>query len=174
MAPPAKGSGGAVEPLPRPLTGMVLAALWLLSALAELAGAGVVVWLSRSHGVSLLWAAGLLAMALLSLVLGTGLWMRASWARLLQIAASGIGLLTCVATPLSAAALAYILRGAARIHFSGRRSFQDLTPEEAAIVRGDSKDGLFMAGVLVGLLVTLILTGLAVAFGLPELQRPPA
>jgi hypothetical protein len=174
MAPPARGSGGAIEPLPRPLTGMVLAALWLLAALSEVAGAGVVVWLSRSYGVSLLWAAGLMVMALLSLIIGIGLWMRASWARLLQILTAGIGLLTCVATPLSAAVLAYILRGASRIHFSGRSSFQELSPEEAAIVRGDSKDGLFMAGVLVGLLITLILTGLSVAFGLPAVHRPPA
>jgi FHA domain len=168
-----RGSGGPVEPLPRPLTGMLLSALWLLGALSYLAAGAILLWLSRSRNLSVAAPlAGCVMLAMLSVTVGVGLWMRAPWARLLQIATAGIGLLTCVYTPLSAAALAYMLRGATRIHFSGRATFGELTAEEDAIVRADSGDGLFMAGVLVGLLVTLVLGGVAFALGVPALPRP--
>jgi FHA domain len=160
------------EPLPRPLTGMVLAALWLLAAISYFIAGVLLVSLGRSRGFGLIWPAASLVLAMGSVVLGVGLWMRAPWARLLQIATAGLGLLTCVATPLSAAAIAYMLRSSSRIHFSGRDSFSELSPEEAAVVRADSGEGLFMAGVLVGLLVSVVLLGVGLALGLPALMRP--
>jgi Inner membrane component of T3SS, cytoplasmic domain len=171
-APVRSSTSGLHEALPRPLTGMVLAALWLLAAICYFIAGVLLVSLGRSRGFGLIWPAAFLVLAMVSVVVGVGLWMRAPWARLLQIATAGLGLLTCVATPLSAAAIAYMLRGSSRIHFSGRDSFSELSPEEAAIVRADSGEGLFMAGVLVGLLASVVLLGVGGALGLPALLRP--
>jgi hypothetical protein len=144
--PPGVGPGA----IPRPLTVSALSALWLLSALLYL-GTGVAA--AGLFGLPLGWAvaaggAGLL-LALLSGLIAFGLWSRRAWARLLQIAVAGLGLLTCVFTLAAATILAYMLRADVKIHFSHRKDFRDLTPAEAEVVRrGVSADTTFALTIL--------------------------
>lgn len=168
----AAARASSAEPLPRPLTGMVLAALWLLSALAYVLAAGIAVWLTRgTQSSAVVPVIACFVMAAVSAVMGVGLWLRGSWARVLQIATAGVGLLTCVFTPLSVAALAYMLRGTTRIHYSGRESYGELTDEESGLIRADSGEGIFMAGVLIAALLSLVLVGISAFLGLPALTK---
>jgi hypothetical protein len=147
----------APEPLPRPLTATILAALWLLnSALCVL---GVVGLLFMRNPGWVLSAVFNLAFAGLGVALGIGLWGRKPWARMLQIGVSGFGLLTCVMTPLSALSLFYMMRPAPQILFSGRDTFRALTDEEADIVRKAEGEGMFAGGVFVALFLGLLLGG---------------
>jgi hypothetical protein len=151
----------APEPLPRPLTATVLAALWLLSAVLNLFGGIIGAWLAHRAGAPM---AGLLASSIfgfvVGLVLGLGLWGRHGWGRILQLIVSFFGLFTCVMTPLSALTLYYMLRRTTQIHFSGRRTFRELTEEEAALVRAAPGEGLMTGGVFVCLFLAAILAAL--------------
>jgi hypothetical protein len=162
-AAPARAATGTADPLPHPLTAMTLAALWLLSAVGYLAMAGAVIGLGqRRFAVDVRFViAAAVALAFVSVVVGVGLWLRAPWARTLQLIAGAIGLLTCVYAPVSAVALAYMLRTDAQIHFSGRRSFRDLTDDEARAVRAASGEPLFTGAAVVGLMLSVALAAAA-------------
>jgi pSer/pThr/pTyr-binding forkhead associated (FHA) protein len=166
-----RGGPGPAEPLPRPLTSMFLAALWLLSVFGYLALAAAALWMGRTleYGTALVIAGVLLAGV--SLVLGVGIWLRAPWGRLLQLAAAAIGLLTCVFTPLSGVALAYMLHPATRIVFSGRTTFRELSEQEAQVVRKGVNEPLYAGGLVVSLFVGLFLAGLVAVFAIPALAR---
>jgi hypothetical protein len=124
-------------PLPRPFTVGLLAALWLATSLLALAGGVFAV--NRAAGATAYvgLAAGLL-LAGLGSALAVGLWMRAGWARVLQIGLAGVGLLVCPFTPAAATVLFYLLRPEARLHFSTRRSGRGLTLDEAGAVSASS------------------------------------
>jgi type II secretory pathway pseudopilin PulG len=150
----------------------VLAVLWLLGAPAYGIGGLALAFLGRDAG---LWAAipaviGLI-LALLCAVMGFGLWSRSPWARLLQIGLAVLGLcspsiLTCILI------LIYLTRPEARVQFSGRRDFSDLSPSEARIVRENSSDTVFALSILGSLLVAALLAGLLAFFANPWSRRP--
>jgi len=156
------------DPIPRPLTVTVLAALWLLGVLACGIGGLVLAFMGRQTGI---WAAlpavfGL-GLALSCAVMGFGLWSRSPWARLLQMGLAVLGLcspaiLTCILI------LIYLLRPDVRIQFSGRRDFRDLAPSEARIVRENASDAAFTLSILGSLLVAVLVTGLIVLFAVPR------
>ena len=102
----------------RPLTVSVLALIWVLAAAAFLAsglGLAALGGLSRvAAGLGLIAA---VAAAVLAGLTAYGLWSCAPWGRLLQLALSGLGILTCVFTLPSAAALVYMVRPHARSVF---------------------------------------------------------
>ena len=54
-----------------------------------------------------------------------GLWTSAPWARLAQLAFSGVGVFTCALTLPSLATLAYMLRDDAKRHFAGEPALGD-------------------------------------------------
>lgn len=155
-------SGAATGPILRPLTISVLAALWLLGALSGLASI-MGLWLTPGQPALIRWAgtACMLVLALVSVVMGVGLWNRRGWARVMQIVLSALGLLTCVMTPLSAVILIYMLRGATRVHFAGRRDVRELPAADVAAARQGASEGLFTAALLAFTLVPLILAGIA-------------
>lgn len=164
--PPARGTGPS-GPIPRPLTVTVLALLWLASVPVHGAG-GVVLaalggWTGTAAVVALI-LGGLLA--LLGVAMGFGLWSRSPWAWILQLILAGLGLVTCVFTPVSAAILFYMLRPDVRIQFSGRGEFRDLSPGEAETVKRGSPEGVFTLAILGGLFLSLVMIGgLAFATG---------
>lgn len=154
-------SGVATGPILRPLTISVLAALWLLGALSDLASI-VALWLTPGQPALIRWGgtACMLVLAFVSVIMGVGLWNRRGWARVMQIVLAGLGLLTCVMTPLSAVILIYMLRGATRVHFAGRRDVRELPAADVAAARQGASEGLFTAALLACMLVPLILAGI--------------
>ena len=160
--PPPGTSGAATGPILRPLTISVLAALWLLGALSDIAII-VGLWLTPGQPALIVGAgtACMLVLALVSVVMGVGLWRRRAWARVMQIVLAGLGLLTCVMTPLSAVILIYMLRGATRVHFAGRRDVRELPATDVAAARQGTSEGLFTAALLACTLVPLIAAGIA-------------
>jgi hypothetical protein len=135
----------------------VLAALWACGILLY---AGLGIWLAatgdgwvRVAGVG----AGGLA-ALVSAAMAFGLWVRAGWARSLQIVLAGIGILTCVFAPVSIAILVYMLRADTKLQFSGR-DVAELTPEEAEAATRDGAGVPFSVAILGTLLLSGLLAG---------------
>jgi hypothetical protein len=152
---------GAPEPLPRPLTATVLAVLWLLAAVGQLFWGAFQVWtISKSGGSIVLPLLVTFFLVVLGIVLGVGLLSRQPWGRFLQMGVSGLGLLTCVMTPLSALSLYYMTRPATRIQYSGRQTFRELDDEEAALVRAAEGEALFTGGVFACLVIGAILAAL--------------
>jgi hypothetical protein len=140
----------------------VLAAVWLLLAVSGLfGGAGAIFWAAKNQQSWVPWLLLAIFFVTMGLTLGLGLWGRAPWARLLQIGISGFGLLTCILTPLSAVSLYYMLRPSTVIHFSGRRTFRELTEDEAALVRAAPGEPLFAGGVLAAIFAGAILAAIA-------------
>jgi FHA domain-containing protein len=162
---------GVPERLPRPLTATVLAVLWLLGALLHLLAGGLGLWGAIQSGQGWGLVAGNVLMFLISVALGVGLLGRQAWARVLQIAVSALGLITCVMTPLSALTLYYMMRPATRIQFSGRRTFRELSAEESEVVRAAEGEGLFTGGVFLCLILSVILAGLLAAVAIPALLK---
>jgi pSer/pThr/pTyr-binding forkhead associated (FHA) protein len=121
-APPAPpdAAAEAEEPppaAPRPLTVNVLAALWLMSV--PIYGLGGLAMAARFSGaISILVAVSGLALAVLSAALAWGLWSLQGWARGLQIAVAGLGVLVCPFTLASVVTLAYMLMPPGRAAFS--------------------------------------------------------
>jgi hypothetical protein len=149
-------SGGS-----RPPTVTVLSVLWLLSI--PLYGLGGLV-LARGLGWSGLWAAapvGLgLLLALVSGVMGYGLWALAPWARVAQIVLAAIGLFFCPFTLASAAVLVYMARPAARAAFNRPR----VGARGAELPAVDaSSEGVFAAVILGTVLLGAAAGGAAVA-----------
>jgi len=163
MERPQPGASGApAGPIPRPLTISVLAALWLLGALADLASI-LGLWLTPGQPALVRWGGTvfMLVFALVSVVMGLGLWNRRAWARVMQIALAALGLLTCVMTLASAIILIYMLRGATRVHFAGRRDLRELPAADVASARQGSSEGLFTLALLACTLVPVIVAGIA-------------
>lgn len=160
--PQATAPVAAGGPIPRPLTLTVLALLWLLGALADIALIAAL-WLTPGQPALVRWGgtAFVLVLALVSVAMGLGLWGRRGWARVLQIALAGLGLLTCVMTPASAVILFYMLRGATRVHFTTARDGRELPPADVAAARQGSSEGLFTLALLACTLLPLIAAGLA-------------
>lgn len=148
----------------RPLTVTVLAVLWffgiLLYPISGLSLASATGW----SGLGWLYLAAAAFMALISGVLGFGLWTRASWARSVQIAFAGLGLLTCAYTPASGLILWYMLRGETAEAFSGRRRTS----------AGGSQEPLFAIGIVACLILSLFLGGIVAAIAIPSLLRAKA
>jgi hypothetical protein len=157
-------------PLPRPLTVTVLAAIWGTAALA-FAGFGVAsASLLRWSGLlSLSVAVGGLALAAGAAVLAFGLWSRSPWARPLQIAVAGVGLLTCAFLPAAVTTLIYMLRAEARAVFSGRDP-RDLPAAEAEALRSGSAEAGFGFSILAMVVLGLALTGVLAWLGLRDAQ----
>ncbi|MGD8896380.1 MAG: FHA domain-containing protein [Acidobacteriota bacterium] len=108
-------------PLPEtrpPLTVTALSLLWTLSVPACVAGGLIVAVRSEADAVVGILAAGTgLVFGTLAGVMAVGLRARAAWARHLQIAAAGIGLLVCPFTFASVTVLIYMLRADVRATF---------------------------------------------------------
>src|SRR5262249_17796358 len=102
-----------------------------------------------------------LVFALISMVMGVGLWGRRGWARVLQIVPAGPGLLTCAMTPASAVILIYMLRGATPAHSTTARDGRELPAADVAAARQGSSEGLFTAALLACTLLPLIAAGIA-------------
>jgi hypothetical protein len=119
---------------------------------------------ARALGWSGAWAAALIVagalLALFSGLMGYGLWVLASWARVLQIIAAGLGVFLCPFTFASIAVLFYMSRPAARALFSGRRAQDPRVAREAA---GDSSEGAFAAVILGTVLLGVLASAAAVA-----------
>ncbi|MCG6922409.1 MAG: FHA domain-containing protein [Acidobacteria bacterium] len=106
-------------PLPEtrpPLTVTALSLLWALTVPACVAG-GLIVALRSEAVVGVLAAGTGLVLGALAGVMAVGLRARAAWARHLQIAAAGIGLLVCPFTFASVTVLIYMLRADVRATF---------------------------------------------------------
>jgi hypothetical protein len=156
-------------PVPRPLTVTLLAALWALGVpLYLLAGVATAFAPGAGKVVPILFG---VSMAGLSGLMAFGLWSRSPWARTLQIALAGLGLLTCAFTPVSAAILFYMLREETKIQFSGRTDYRFLAPREIETLSRAGSEPLFSAGILVGLGIAVVLSGIIAAFAIPSFAR---
>jgi hypothetical protein len=153
--PPRPASGPAAAPararVPRPLTVSVLAALWVLSI--PLYAAGGIALVASMKGA---WAVGAAVsfalLAILGGVLAFGLWTAQPWARPLQIAVAGLGILNCPFAIAAIVVLVYMLRAPARRYFSGEPPPEGATESEAAFAAG------VVAAVVLGVLLTGALT----------------
>jgi hypothetical protein len=102
----------------RPLTVSVLAIAWALAgALLLLGGLGLVAFGGLGRAAAGLGLVASVAAAVLAGLTAYGLWSCAPWGRLLQLALSAVGLLSCIFTLPSAAAIVYMLRPQARSLF---------------------------------------------------------
>jgi hypothetical protein len=141
--------------LQRPLTVTVLAVLWLLAGgVYGALGLGYAIFGAKGSAALAAGAAGL-SMAVLSAIVGFGLWARAPWARLLQLVLAGIGVASCVFTLPSLVIIAYMLRPEIQLHFAGPRI---LSAEESERATTATPEMAFTMGI-VGTLVMGILLG---------------
>jgi cbb3-type cytochrome oxidase subunit 3 len=166
--------------LPRPLTVTVLSVLWLLAgAVYGAVGLGLAIF--GSGGASgLATGAGGVLLALLSGVVGLGLWTRAPWARLLQLVLAGIGIFTCVFTLPALAIIAYMLRPEIQPHFAGARI---LSGEELDRAKAKTPEMAFALGIVGTLVFSVLLAGVTAYVGrtlwgkargpVPETTAPP-
>jgi type IV pilus assembly protein PilA len=112
---------------------------------------------------------------LLSAVTGVGLLRMHSWARILQIVLSCLGLLAIgCGTIISIFVLLYMFKPGVRVLFSGKTAEQ-LTPQEAADVaqlQASGTSGVVIAlVVMVGFLVLVAIVGIIAAIAIPSLLR---
>lgn len=163
--------------LPRPATLMVLAALWLLTA--PLLG-GLALWWGLSGALTRGWAVatvvGGLCLATAALLMAYGVFTRRPWARGLQIALAALGLLMCPFSLASVALLVYLTRPEARLHFSGRRHWHELSEAEQGLLQREGAEAAF-AGTLLGTVALgALLTALALYYAGPAfvVPAPPA
>lgn len=159
-APPPPAPLPAAAPLPeaatpapahRPLTVNVLAALWLMSV--PIYGLGGMAFALRSGGLaSMLIAVAGLGLAALGAALAWGLWSLKPWARGLQIAVAGLGVLVCPFTLASVVVLAYMLTPI------GVAAFSDPPPDPSAGARQETGYAAALLGtVLLGALLSTVL-----------------
>jgi hypothetical protein len=157
-------------PIGRPLTVSVLALLWGASVPTYLVAGGLgFAWLSGS--LAALAAVGALLMAALAVVMAAGIWAMRPWARGLQIAIAAVGLVNLPFSVAAAATLAYMVRGDARIRFSGRRDYGLLNPAEAETVRVGSREGLFTGIVLANVALVALALGIRAAQAVPAMMK---
>ncbi len=161
VPPPLQTAPSRTGAIPRPLTITLLSALFLVGGL--LAAVGGLAWTALGRGG---WAPVLCGLGLLVLgtTIGAGLWQRSPWARLLLIAAAGVGVLTCVFLPASVAVLIYALRSEVRLQFTSRGDLRGVAPRDVERVLDDSSDLAFAGAILGSLLVCLVLA-IAAAVG---------
>lgn len=155
--------------LPRPLTVTVLAILWLLAG-GVYGAVGLGFGIFGAAGASSLaaGAAGVF-LAVLSGVMGFGLWARAPWARLLQLVLAGIGVVTCVFTLPSVVIIVYMLRPDVQLHFAGPRM---LSAEESEKAANATPEMAFTLGIVGTLVFEVLLSGVAAYFAQSWLRRP--
>lgn len=129
-AGPRPGPRAPAGPPGRPLTVTVLAGLWLLS---------IFIYGAAALGAPLFGLPGTMAtvhtavcalLALLSALMAFGLFALKPWARLLQTALAGVGLILCPFTLASATTLIYMLRPSTRAAFSSGRWGSPEDPSE--------------------------------------------
>lgn len=156
----ARAEGAEAGPVLRPLGVTTLAILWMLGVpFYAAAGLGLAM-LGGTHGAVAITEVGLgVFLAVLSGIMAAGLWSRSPWARTLQMALAGLGVLTCFFTPVSIAILAYMLRSEMKVHFSDLQDLDDLAPEEAAAVRKDASGLAFTLVILATLLLGMLFAG---------------
>lgn len=118
---------GKAGPSGRPLTITVLAALWLLSIFIYGAAALGAPSFGLQGTMSTTYVAVCALLVLLSALMAFGLLALKPWARLLQTALAGVGLVVCPFTLASATTLIYMLRPTTRAAFSSssRGSVED-------------------------------------------------
>lgn len=150
-------TAGPAEAARRPATVSLLVALWALFVPLSIAAALLAA--SRLGGGPLAW--GLAALASLTLtglgtVMALGLRALAPWARHLQVAIAGLGLLACPFTLASATVLLYLTRPEVKAVFEGR----GLRPRPA----NGPAEATFALSLLALLLLGLALTAIAVLF----------
>ncbi len=135
----------------RPLTVNVLAALWLMSV--PIYGLGGLALAMRSDGLAAMLIAVVgLGLAALGAALAWGLWSLQPWARGLQIAVAGLGLLVCPFTLASVVVLAYMLTPV------GLAAFSDRPPDPEAAPRQEAGYAAALLGtVLLGALLSTLL-----------------
>lgn len=154
---PSPWAGGSrpsamAAPAGRPLTITALAVLWMLGILFyPVAGIGFAARNGWSGAGA--WAALALGVAafFVSALMAYGLWTRAPWARPMQIALAGLGLLSCAFLPAGAVILAYMLRDDTRAHFTGRR---------VAAANEGPNESLFTMGIVGAALIPFLLAAL--------------
>jgi len=153
VRPPARG------PIPRPLTVTLLAALWALAVLLYL---GLGAWMGLSTGLRGWARAGgatfFLLAALLGVVLSAGLFTCRPWARWLQIAVALLGLCNLPFALAALTVLLYLLRGEARVAFSGKRDRSQLSAEDQALVDEESGETAFAATLLGTVLLGVLIS----------------
>lgn len=174
-ARPSAGATAAGAPqgaIPRPLTLTILALLWALSV-PLYGGGGLLLAFGAglARGPALVAAAGGFLLAALGGVLAFGLWARSPWARVLQLVLAAAGLLLCPFTLASITVLVYLLRGEARVHFSARRHYAELGPDEQRLLAGDGSEAAF-AGTLVGAVALGVILSVGAAYYIaPHIER---
>jgi hypothetical protein len=149
------------RPIAQPLTVTTLISFCLLTipcALILAAVWGVLGYRATLHVSQIVLPPALfIATAFLFTIVSIGLMLRAAWGRMLLIAISIAGVLSCVFSPLAAMALVYLFRPESRIYFSGRRRTSDLAAmEKAALTRSAAQEPTFMMLMLGVALLTLL------------------
>jgi hypothetical protein len=148
----------------RPLTVTLLSLLWMISVPLNLLSC-ILLGLGasgRGGGAVVLGAVCGLAFAAVGTAMALGLWKLRSWARALQIALAGIGILNCPFAPAAVTTLVYMLRAEVAAAFEGRPA-----PEK------DPREGVF-AAVLVGCVLLGGVVSLALVFFVAYLGGRPA
>jgi len=148
---PRRATGGSTGTARRPATVNLLVALWGL--FVPLSVAAALLTASRLGGGALAWglaAVASLVLAGFGIVMALGLRALAPWARQLQVAAAGVGLLACPFTLASATVILYLARPEVKAVFEGR----SLRPRE--------ENGTAEATYALSL-VAMLLLGLALA-----------
>lgn len=162
-------------PLPRPLTVTLLAALWALAApLYGVGGLALGFGAGLARGPALAAAAAGLLLATLAGVMAFGLWTRSPWARALQVVLAAAGLLLCPFALASITVLVYLLRSETRLHFSGRRDYAELSLDEQRVLADDGAEPAFAGTLLGAVALGVIVSGAAVSYVAPRLEREPA
>jgi hypothetical protein len=134
----------------RPLTVNVLAALWLMSVPVYALG-GAALAMRASGLAAFTWAVIGASLAALGGALAWGLWSLKPWARGLQIAVAGLGLLVCPFTLASGTVLGYMLAPVGAAAFAGR-----LAGDERAARHEQVFAAALLGTVLLGTLLTLV------------------
>jgi hypothetical protein len=176
-APVARPSSAAapVGAIPRPLTVTLLAALWALAIpLYGVGGLMLGFGAGLARGPALAAATAGFLLAALAGVMAFGVWTRGPWARVVQLVLAAAGLLICPFALASITLLVYLLRGEARVHFSGRREYGALSLDERRLLDGDGSEPAF-AGTLLGAVVLGTVLSIGAAFFVaPRLEHEPS
>ncbi|MEO5818965.1 MAG: hypothetical protein ABIT71_00550 [Vicinamibacteraceae bacterium] len=181
--PPAGSPPPYAPPIPaafrRPFGVLALATLNLLGALANVACGALLVVAGAmvddgEDGAVVLMVIGVLLMVFgaFHLLTSIGLFLLKGFGRVCQMIQSGIGLLIVpLGTIVSALILYYLTRPGVALLFSGRPPAA-MTPEERALVAGDSDQGVVVVVVaIVGLFGGVALVGILAAIAIPALLR---
>jgi hypothetical protein len=163
-------------PRPRAAPITALAGLWLALCASLLVAAGYFAFspartaLERAAG-----SVTAIALAGVAAALAFGLWARAPWARTLQIAAAGLGLLVCPFSLAAATVLLYMTRPAARAQFARGPGPQHAAPPDdqataqANVAFTGAILGATVLGIALGIVALLVPRLLAARSGAPRL-----